>query len=236
MRKKSDFTSMKIVTATLIAICLLSSKNGIAQVEKKIKFPDRIIGLNTGISQHLSQSLGGVYLGLDHEIKIAKKISFHNNFSLTFHKGRDATQSGILSNATTITTVPPDFKSLPLKFFTAGIQTYAAASTSFFSGKMRIGAGPLLRYQTTTKPEKYEYTATTRPTTSGGVFLYRAYYVINSIRPHTFAAGGILFMDVKLFKIKTIETKGNVLYQFDSQGDRLFSAGIKLTKPYKKTS
>jgi len=66
--------------------------------------------------------------------------------------------------------------------------------------------------------------------------LYRAYYLINVIRPHRFAAGGLLFLDVKLFKLKSIETKANFMYQLDSQGDKLFSAGIKLVKPYRKTS
>jgi hypothetical protein len=136
-----------------------------------------------------------------------------------------------------MTTMPPDFNSEPLKFITAGIQTFSGASTSFFSGKLMIGAGPMLRYQNTSKPENYEFIAITRPTQRfDGIFLYRAYYLINSIRPHTFAAGGLLFLDVKLFKIKSIETKANLMYQLDSRGDKLFSAGIKLIKPYRKTS
>ena len=236
MRNKNTSALVNAVNITLITIILLSCNYTIAQDAKKIKFPDRTLGFSTGISQHLSQSLPGGYLGINHEINLSKKIKLHHNLTFTLHKGEDGTQASILSNATATTTVPPDFNSVPLKFITAGIQTFSGVSRSLFSGKLMIGAGALLRYQTTTKPENYEFTATTRPTTTGGTFLYRAFYQINSIRPHTFAAGGLLFLDVKLFKVKSIETKANLMYQFDSRGDKLLSTGIKLIKPYRKTS
>lgn len=236
MRNKNTSALVNAVNITLITIILLSCNYTIAQDAKKIKFPDRTLGFSTGVSQHLSQSLPGGYLGINHEINLSKKINLHHNLTFTIHNGKDKTQAGILGNAIAMTTVPPDVNSVPLKFITAGIQTFSGASTSFFSGKLMFGAGPMLRYQTTTMPENYEFTATTRPTTTGGTFLYRAYYQINSIRPHTFAAGGLLFLDVKLFKVKSIETKANLMYQFDSQGDKLLSTGIKLIKPYRKTS
>jgi hypothetical protein len=232
--KRKIITLVFRTLKTLIICCSLATLH--AQGSGKIKFPDRALGLSGGISQHLIQSLAGGYLDLNHEIKLSKKIRLHHNFTFTFHKGQDGTQPAILGNAIAMTTVPPDINIAPLKFITAGIQTYSAASTTIFSDKLILGAGPILRYQTTTKPESYVFTATTRPTTSGGTFLYRAYYLINAIRPHSFAAGGLFFMDVKLFKIKKVETKGNFVYQFDSQGDKLFSAGIKIMKPYRKTS
>jgi len=237
MRDKNKFALVNAMNLVFISIFLLSCNYTIAQDAKKIKFPDRALGFNAGISQHLSQSLPGGYLGINHEINLSKKIKLHHNLSFTLHKGEDKTQESILGNAIAMTTVSPDFNSFPLKFITAGIQTFSGASISFLSGKLMIGAGPLLRYQTTTKPENYAFSATTRPTTTGGgTFLYRAYYTINSIRPHSFAAGGLLFLDIKLFNIKSIETKANLKYQSDSQGDKLFSAGIKLVKPYRKTS
>lgn len=236
MRDKNKFALVNAMNLMFISIFLLSCNYTIAQDSKKIKFPDRAVVFSAGISQHLSQSLAGGYLGINHEINLSKKIKLHHNLSFTLHKGEDKTQESILGNAIAMTTVSPDFNSFPLKFITAGIQTFSGASISFLSGKLMIGAGPLLRYQTTTKPENYAFSATTRPTTTGGSFLYRAYYQINSIRPHTFSAGGLLFLDVKLFNIKSIETKANLMYQFDSQGDKLISAGIKLIKPYKKIS
>lgn len=236
MSDKNKSAVVNAMKLSFITILLLSCNYTIAQDSKKIKFPDRALVFSTGISQHISQSLPGGYLGLKHEINLSKKIKLHHNLTFTLHKGKDNTHAGIIGNAIAMTTVQPDINSVPLKFITAGIQTFSGASTSFFSGKLMIGAGPMLRYQTTTKPENYEFTATTRPTTTGGTFLYRAYYQINSIRPHSFSAGGLLFLDVKLFKVKSIETKANLMYQFDSQGDKLFSAGIKLVKPYKKTS
>ena len=236
MRDKNKSAVVNAMNLTLITILMLSCNYTIAQDAKKIKFPARALVLTAGISQHITQSLPGGYLGINHEINLSKKIKLHHNLIFSLHKGKDNTHAGIIGNAIAMTTVQPDINSVPLKFITAGIQTFSGASTSFFSGKLMIGAGPMLRYQTTTKPDSYEYTATTRPTTTGGTFLYRAYYQINSIRPHSFSAGGLIFLDVKLFKVKSIETKANLMYQFDSQSDKLFSAGIKLVKPYKKTS
>jgi hypothetical protein len=236
MIDKNKFGLVNAMKLSLIAMLLLSCNYTIAQDAKKIKFPDRTLGFSTGISQHLSQSLPGGYLGINHEINLSKKIKLHHNLTFTLHKGEDGTQASILSNATATTTVPPDFNSVPLKFITAGIQTFSGVSRSLFSGKLMIGAGALLRYQTTTKPENYEFTATTRPTTTGGTFLYRAFYQINSIRPHSLAAGAMVFADIHLFKTKIIETKGNLSFQWDSRGDRIFGAGIKLQKSYRKTS
>ena len=237
MREKNKFALVNAMNLTFISIFLLSCNYTNAQDAKKIKFPDRVLGFSTGISQHMSQSLAGGYLGIHHEINLSKKIKLHHNLTFTLHKGVDKTHEVILGNALAMITMPPDFKSFPLKFVTAGIQTFSGASTSFLSGKLMVGAGPVFRYQNTTKPENYEFKTIIRPTTTGdGAFLYRAYYTINSIRPHTFSAGGLLFLDVKLFNIKSIETKANLMYQFDSQRDKLFSAGIKLIKPYRKTS
>lgn len=232
----NKFALVNATKLSLITILLISFSYSIAQDAKKIKFPDRALVFSAGLSQHISQSLPGGYLGINHEINLSKKFTFHNNLTFTLHNGKDKTQAGILGNALAMTTMAPDFNSVPLKFITAGIQTFAGASTSFFSGKLMIGAGPMLRYQTTTKPENYEFNATNRQTTTGGTILYRAYYQINSIRPHSFAAGGLLFLDLKVFNIKSIETKAILVYQFDSQGDKLFSAGIKLIKPYKKAN
>jgi len=161
MSEKNKFALVNAMNLTFITILLLSCNYTIAQDAKKIKFPDRVIGFSSGISQHMSQSLAGGYLGINHEINLSKKIKLHHNLTFTLHKGVDNTQEAILGNAIAMTTVPPDFNSFPLKFISAGIQTFSGASTSFFSGKLMIGAGPLLRYQTTTKPENYAFTATT---------------------------------------------------------------------------
>lgn len=237
MREKRNNLTVKLMILRFTTILLISCNYAIAQDSKKIKFPDRVLGFSTGISHHMSQSLAGGYLGINHEINLSKKIKLHHNLTFALHKGEDKTHEAILGNVLAMITMPPDFKSFPLKFVTAGIQTFSGASTSFLSGKLMVGVGPVFRYQNTTKPENYEFKTIIRPTTTGdGAFLYRAYYTINSIRPHTFSAGGLLFLDVKLFNIKSIETKANLMYQFDSQRDKLFSAGIKLIKPYRKTS
>jgi len=101
-------------------------------------------------------------------------------------------------------------------------------------GKIRTGTAALIRYQTTSRPEKYIFNVNVLQTISGPD--YSTNYVINSIRPHTFAAGAMVFTDIHLFKTKILETKGNLSFQWDSMGDRIFWAGIKLQKSYKKSS
>jgi hypothetical protein len=121
-----------------------------------------------------------------------------------------------------------------LKYLTAGIQTSAGISISMLKGKIRTGTGALLRYQTTSRPEAYVFNVDILQTTSGPV--YSTNYVINTIRPHTLSAGAMLFADIHLFKTKLLQTKANLSYQWDNRGDRIFGAGIKIQKSYKKTS
>ena len=219
---------------TGIFLTLMMGSSLFGQEGKKIKFPDRVLGLSLGRSQHLSQSIGGLSLGINHVIKTSKRFSFHNDFSFTIHKGQEASHNTSLPSISSITAVDPWFRSEPLKFVTAGIQTSAAISVELMYGRIRTGAGPLMRYQTSSKPASYTFNVTTRQTTSGT--FYSTNYIINSIRPHSFSAGALLFVDVSMFKTKKMEAKANLQYQLDSQGDQIFGAGIKLQKTYKKIS
>jgi hypothetical protein len=205
-----------------------------AQEAKKMRFPERAFGLTTGFSHHQSQQINGFNLGLNHQISIGKKTMFHNDLLFTIHSGNEATHNASLPNLAILTATNPSFRSAPLKYLTAGIQTSAGISISMLKGKIRTGTGALLRYQTTSRPEAYVFNVDILQTTSGPV--YSTNYVINSIRPHTLSAGAMLFADINLFKTKILQTKANLSYQWDSRGDRIFGAGIKLQKSYKKTS
>jgi len=234
MKHTSQHRFQRALCMTGIILAVMMCNFLFAQEVKKIKFPDRMLGLNTGYSQHLSQSLGGFSLGINHAIKTSKKISFHNDFTFTLHNGKEASHNASLPSISSITAVDPWFKSEPLKFVTAGIQTSAAVSVGMMSGRVRTGAGPLIRYQTSSRPASYAFNVSTRQTTLGT--FYSTSYVINSIKPHSFSAGVLLFIDVAMFKTKKIEAKGSIQYQFDTQGDKILSTGIKLQKSYKKTS
>ncbi len=205
-----------------------------AQVSRKIKFPERMLGFHAGYSHHQSQSIGGFNFGINHEISINKKVNLHNDFSFTIHTGKENTHDGALPNLATLTATNPYFRSAPLKYVTAGIQTFAGISINMMKGRIKIGAGSILRYQTTSKPENYTFNVVVQQITSGQ--LYSTNYRINSIRPHRFSAGAMAFAEMQLYKTKKINTRAHLVYQLDSQGDRIFSAGIKLQKTYKKTS
>ncbi len=234
MKQTSRHHFQRALYMTGIFLVLMMGSSLFGQEGKKIKFPDRVLGLSLGHSQHLNQSIGGLSLGINHVIKTSKRFSFHNDFSFTIHKGQEASHNTSLPSISSITAVDPWFRSAPLKFVTAGIQTSASFSVNMLSGRIRTGAGPLMRYQTSSKPVSYTFNITTRQTTSGT--FYSTSYVINSIKPHSFSAGALLFADIAIFKIKKLEAKANLQYQFDTQGDKILNAGIKLQKSYKKTS
>lgn len=223
-------------SAYIFSITMLLCLNHalLAQEAKKIKFPERAFGLTTGFSHHQSQKINGFNLGLNHQISIGKKTMLHNDLLFTIQSGNENTHNAVLSGFFIPTAINPWFRSAPLKYMTAGIQTSAGISTSMLKGKIRTGTAALIRYQTTSRPEKYIFNVDVVQTTSGP--LYSTNYLINSIRPHTFAAGAMVFADIHLFKTKILETKGNLSFQWDSMGDRIFVAGIKLQKSYKKTS
>lgn len=205
-----------------------------AQEAKKIRFPERAFGLTAGLSHHQSQKISGFNLGLHHQISIGKKTALHNDLLFTIHSGNETTHDASLPNFAILTATNPSFRSAPLKYLTAGIQTSAGISISMLKGKISAGTAALLRYQTTSRPEAYVFNVDVVNTTSGPV--YSTNYLINSIRPHTLAAGAMLFADIHLFKTKILETKANLQFQLDNHGDRILGAGIKLQKSYKKTS
>ena len=224
------------VSAYIFSVMMLLSLNLSlsAQETKKIRFPDRAFGLTGGFSHHQSQRINGFNLGLNHQISIGKKTMLHNDLLLTIQSGNEITHNAVLSGFSIPAAINPWFRSAPLKYITAGIQTSTGISTSMLKGKIRTGTAALIRYQTTSRPEKYIFNVDVVQTTSGP--LYSTNYLINSIRPHTFAAGAMVFADIHLFKTKILETKGTLSFQWDSMGDRIFGAGIKLQKSYKKTS
>jgi len=205
------------IYAVMLLLCLNHSLS--AQEAKKIRFPERAFGLTTGFSHHQSQNINGFNLGLNHQISIGKKTMFHNDLLLTIQSGNEITHNAVLSGFFIPTAINPWFRSAPLKYITAGIQTSAGISTSMLKGKIRTGTAALIRYQTTSRPEKYIFNVDVVQTTSGP--LYSTNYIINSIKPHTFAAGAMVFADIHLFKTKKIETKGMLSFQWDSRGDRI---------------
>lgn len=229
-RKENLFSMSSKISMILVFLQICMHLE--AQESSKIKFPARMLGLSAGYSHHQTQSIGGFNFGINHEISISKKVNLHNDLLFTVHSGKENTHDGALPNLATVTATNPFFRSVPLKYVTAGIQTSAGISINMMKGRIKTGAGPILRYQTTSKPEDYTFNVVVRQITSGQ--LYSTNYRINSIKPHIFSAGAMVFADMQLYKTKWFNTKAHMSYQLDSQGDRIISAGIKLQKTYRK--
>jgi hypothetical protein len=205
---------------------------GYAQTNNELRFPERKIGLSIGFSHHQKQSIGGVFIEVGHEMKLSKKVSLYNNFGFTMHAGIDPKHDMVLSSFSGNTGQDPSFRTAAFRFVTAGIQTSPTLLLNLKSDKIKLGFGPLVRYQTTSWPSDYDFNLVSRQLST--ITLFTTNYVIKQIQPHTLAAGGRMMIDVHVAKIKKIEARATCSYQIDSNGDRLAGLGIKLQRSYVK--
>ena len=205
---------------------------GYAQKNNELRFPERKIGLSIGFSHHQKQSIGGVFIEAGQEIKLSKKMSLYNNFGFTMHSGIDPKHDMVVPSISSLRLQDPSFSTAAFRFVTAGIQTSPMLFLNLKSDKLKLGIGPLVRYQTTSWPSDYNFNLISTQTTTRT--LYTANYSIKQIQPHTLSAGGRMMLDVQIAKIKKIEARAICSYQVDSNGDRLVGLGIKLQRSYKK--
>lgn len=213
----------------LILISLVSTIK--AQTQRSI-FSEKALGFTVEYSRQQRQSLSGILMGVNQEFKVNNKLWVHHFFSITLHSGVDPLHDAALKNVINVALQDPYFKSSPIKFITAGIQSGGAVSSKFLSEKVQLGAGPLIRYQTTNKPDDYTFNVV--GSSFSNVPRYSTSYQINSVRPHTLSVGGLIFADVEFYKRKGVEVKATLMYQFDTRGDRILSTGFKIQKTYRK--
>lgn len=222
-----------MINVVIILVLILITKMIYAQEGKPIKFPNRSIGLSFGPSYHQKQKLAGCNIGLDHKIQLNKTFTLHNAFVATLHVGNDPKLMDSVGTIGFASVTPRGSDNDIFRFVTAGIQTSIAVSAALFSGKLKIGMGPLLRYQTTTYPDDYSIVVDVwqGQTTT----IIDTYYKIDKIYPHTLSLGGLMFAEAKLFTYKKINVSANLQYQFDNRNDNLFSGGLIVQRAYKKT-
>jgi hypothetical protein len=205
---------------------------GYAQKSNELRFPERKIGLSIGFSQHQKQSIGGVFIEAGQEMKLSKKLLLYNNFGFTMHTGIDPKHDMVVTNIPSLRLQDPSFSTAAFRFVTAGIQTSPTLFLNLRSDKIKLGFGPVVRYQTTSWPSDYEFNLISTPTTTRT--LYYTNYSIKQIQPHALSGGGRMMIDVHVAKIKKFEARATCSYQVDSNGDRLAGLGIKLQRSYVK--
>lgn len=218
------------VNILLLIVLILITKLIFAQQIRTVKFPERSFGVSISPSNHIKQGIRGLNVGLNHEIKLNKVLTLHNDFAVTMHTGTDPLFADSLGDMKKVLALDPDFMDKPLPFITGGIQTFVGLSANLLSGKLTIGAGPLVRYQTTTVPDKYSFFYEVRV----GQFStrYHTYYIIDRIHPHTLSAGALFFMDVKLINVNKLNIKATANYQLDSYRNTILSIGLKFQQSY----
>lgn len=205
---------------------------GYAQKNNELRFPERKIGLSIGFSHHQKQSIGGVFIEAGQEIKLSKKMSLYNNFGFTIHSGIDPKHDMVVPSISSLRLQDPSFSTAAFRFVTAGIQTSPMLFLNLKSDNIKLGIGPLVRYQTTSWPSDYDFNLVSRQLST--ITLFTTNYVIKQIKPHTLSAGARMMIDVHVAKIKKFEARATCSYQVDTNGDRIAGLGIKLQRGYKK--
>ena len=231
MKKRSCYN--KIIKGIILGmIAAFLQLQGYSQKSKAVRFPERKIGLSIVFSHHQKQSIGGLSIEAGQEIKLSKKLSIYNNFGFTMHSGIEPKQDLVLSSFSGNTSQDPSFKTAAFRFVTAGIQSSPVLFLNLRSEKIKLGIGPLLRYQTTSWSSDYEFNLVSRQLST--ITLFTTNYVIKQIQPHTLSGGGRMMLDVQIAKIKKIEARAVCSYQVDTNGDCIAGLGIKLQRAYKK--
>lgn len=231
MKKRSGYK--KIIKGIILGIMAsVLQLQGYAQKNNELRFPERKIGLSIGFSHHQKQSIGGVFIEAGHEIKLSKKLSLYNNFGFTMHSGIDPKHDMVVPSISSLRLQDPSFRTAAFRFVTAGIQTSPMLFLNLKSDKIKLGFGPLLRYQTTSWSSDYDFNLVSRQLST--ITLFTTNYVIKQIQPHTLSAGGRMMIDVHIAKIKKFEARATCSYQVDSNSDRLGGLGIKLQRSYVK--
>jgi hypothetical protein len=157
------------------------------------------------------------------DVVVTKKHEMSQTFdwfygsSLTFHFGNDRSyeyvNGGIPANVIA--------ENAPLKFYTLGIQGESGVALKLFENKfpVHISTGPIIRYQSTSRPSKYVFTY--RPTSNPD-----PYYTIKEIAPNTLSLGYKVQLEIGLLKIRKSRMFFNSYFQNDNRSDVITGFGL----------
>jgi hypothetical protein len=117
--------------------------------------------LSAGRSFHGTGDLPGLSLDVAYDHSFLKRLDLTTGLTTTIHSGKDRSPefTFILPDQTTQTFKTPDRGML--RYTTAGVQLTSVLNYNFIARprhKLRIGGGPVLRYESSSQPVGWGYT------------------------------------------------------------------------------
>ncbi len=181
---------------------------------------DRQWNFNAHYSFHGTGDLSGTKLEFGYEKKLGKRYGFYNNIGMTIHSGKESFSSN--NNASQL-----NARYNNMQFVTTGIQTSPTFYRYSKRGDIKIGAGMVARYQTSSHPSTYSISP--QPATQG-IFLTS----IREMEPNSFSLGYMISVELHLLSIKKTDLGFQLFFQNDTRGDVITGFGLSLQNKFKK--
>lgn len=139
---------------------------------------------------------------------------------MTIHSGKESFSSN--NNASQL-----NARYNTMQFVTTGIQISPTFYRYSKRGDVKIGAGMVARYQTSSKPSIYSFSP--QPAVQG-----TSITSIREMEPNSFSLGYLISVELHLISIKKKDLGFQLFFQNDTRGDVITGFGLSLQNKFKK--
>lgn len=181
---------------------------------------DRQWNFNAHYSFHGTGDLPGTKLEFGYEKRFGKRYGFYNNIGMTIHSGKESFSSN--NNASQL-----NARYNTMQFVTTGIQISPTFYRYSKRGDVKIGAGMVARYQTSSHPSTYSFSP--QPAVPG-----TSITSIREMQPNSFSLGYLISVELHLISIKKKDLGFQLFFQNDTRGDVITGFGLSLQNKFKK--
>jgi hypothetical protein len=195
-----------------------SSAVSSASVNKNIF--DRQWNFNAHYSGHGTGDLTGTKLEFGYEKRFGERYGFYNNIGMTIHSGKESFSSN--NNVSQL-----NARYNTMQYVTTGIQTSPTFYRYSKRGDVKIGAGMVARYQTSSMPSTYSISP--QPAAQGTFTTS-----IREMQPNSFSLGYLISVELHLISIKKSDVGFQLFFQNDTKGDVITGFGLSLQNKFKK--
>lgn len=180
----------------------------------------KTLALGINYARHGSGDMDGIMVNFDYNRNYSKKVSVIYNLGVTIH-GQKAIPGTIENDPM----IPEDLRTDVPQWVTAGLQLSTLLTynlTAGYNNGLKIGVGPVLRYQLNSYPNGYAYYA------QGNPWFRQPFYVIQETDDNKFNLGYAIRLSYD-FKSKKDKFFGiNMFLQNDTNADMIVGLGLKI--------